>query len=417
MPGRVLHVLSQRPARTGSGITLEALARQAGLAGWVQAAVVGIPQGEATPAVGPLAPEAIFPVTFGNAGPEPADLPYPLPGMSDVMPYKSTVWSSLDADRLDRYRQVWRRHLTRVVEQFRPDLIHAHHIWLVSSLLPEIAAGIPLVITCHATGLRQMELCPHLAEEVRARCRLADHFFALRRDQQSRLAELLEVDPARVTLAGVGFREDLFHPDPSLTAEPGTVLYVGKYSRAKGLPWLLDAVATVRDQHPATVLHVAGDGSGPEAEQLRRHMVAMGNAVVRHGPLTQEDLADLMRRCRVCVLPSFYEGVPLVLAEAAACGCRVVATDLPGVREQLAPRLGSRLSLVPLPPLEGVDTPAAAGLPHFTAALTRAVATALWESPASDPSDNLDLVPLTWPAVFARVEVVWRDLMGKKQRD
>ena len=50
--------------------------------------------------------------------------------------------------------------------------------------------------------------------------------------------------------------------------------------------------------------------------------------VTMHGQLDQPALADLMRRCAVCVLPSFYEGVPLVLVEAAACGCRLVSTDL-----------------------------------------------------------------------------------------
>ena len=50
-----------------------------------------------------------------------------------------------------------------------------------------------------------------------------------------------------------------------------------------------------------------------------------------------------MRRCAVCVLPSFYEGVPLVLVEAAACGCRIVATALPGVIEQIAPYLNDAI--------------------------------------------------------------------------
>ena len=53
------------------------------------------------------------------------------------------------------------------------------------------------------------------------------------------------------------------------------------------------------------------------------------------------------------VLPSFYEGVPLVLAEAAACGCRLVATALPGVREALAPRFRDRV--IALTPGESVD--------------------------------------------------------------
>ena len=56
-----------------------------------------------------------------------------------------------------------------------------------------------------------------------------------------------------------------------------------------------------------------------------------------------------MRRSTVCVLPSFYEGLPLVLVEALACGCRLVATDLPGVVDELAPRIGAALELVELP--------------------------------------------------------------------
>jgi len=64
-------------------------------------------------------------------------------------------------------------------------------------------------------------------------------------------------------------------------------------------------------------------------------------------------------------LPSFYEGLPLVLVEARACGCRLVATDLPGIRERLLPVLGDELALVELPRLTGVDKPVAADLPAF----------------------------------------------------
>ena len=72
-----------------------------------------------------------------------------------------------------------------------------------------------------------------------------------------------------------------------------------------------------------------------------------------------------MRRSSICVLPSFYEGLPLVLVEAMACGCRLVATDLPGIVEELAPRLGDALELVTLPTMAGVDTPVEAELPAF----------------------------------------------------
>ena len=45
MKGRVLHTLSQRPSLTGSGVTLDALAREAA-AGWSQRALIGVPAGD-----------------------------------------------------------------------------------------------------------------------------------------------------------------------------------------------------------------------------------------------------------------------------------------------------------------------------------------------------------------------------------
>ncbi|MCA8945876.1 MAG: glycosyltransferase family 4 protein, partial [Planctomycetes bacterium] len=79
--GRVLHLLSQRPLLTGSGITLDALVRHAAAVGWEQRVVVGVPQGESS-SVGDLPTEHIHPLHFGGEA-----LDFHVPGMSDVMPY------------------------------------------------------------------------------------------------------------------------------------------------------------------------------------------------------------------------------------------------------------------------------------------------------------------------------------------
>jgi len=405
-PTRILHVLSQRPSRTGSGITLDSLVALAEGPRWHQAAVVGVPWNDTGFTVGSLPTHRLFPVRFGH--PE-ADLPFPVPGMSDVMPYPSSVWSRLQTDQLAAYRRIWRRHLQHVIGTFRPHLIHSNHIWLVSSLLKDLAPDLPVVTTSHATGLRQMDLTPHLRHEVIAGCRRNDHFLALRGDHARQLTETLGVEPARATVCGVGFREDFFHAGaPHPPRDPGHLLYVGKYSRAKGLPWLLDAFTTLHREHPDLVLHIAGDGAGAEAEGLRARMQAMAPQVVLHGMLDQPGLADLMRRCTLMVLPSFYEGVPLVLVEAAACGCRLVATDLPGVREEIAPHLGAALRSVPLPRLQNVDVPLAADLPALVHNLREALAASLAEPAGPTP----DLGRFTWQAVFRRVERVWSDTLA-----
>lgn len=408
---RVLHILSQRPGRTGSGVTLEAMVRHAAAAGWEQAAVVGVPADDAVPPVGGLDPAAVRTVRFAAPGGGAADLDFPIPGMSDVMPYPSTVWSAMTASQLDRYRTVWRERLATVIAEFAPDLIHTHHIWLMSSLLKDLAPAVPVVATCHSTGLRQLALTPHLADEVRHGCARIDHFCVLHAEHADALRLSLGLEPGRVTVVGAGYRPELFSRIGRTSTGSDELLYVGKYSHAKGLPWLLDAFETLRRDRPGLRLHVAGEGAGPEADALRRRMTGLAPAVVLHGQLDQPGLAALMRRCGVCVLPSFYEGVPLVLVEAAACGCRLVATRLPGVVAEIAPRLGPWLELVPLPRLNGPDAPVAADLPAFvealTAALRQAVDLTAVQAAAGGSAGPDDLAPFTWGAVFARIEAIW----------
>jgi len=187
------------------------------------------------------------------------------------------------------------------------------------------------------------------------------------------------------------------------------LLYTGKYSKAKGLPWLLDAFESLRPSFPDLELHIAGSGAGPEADALHRRMKAMAPAVVLHGHLNQVELAALMRRSTVCVLPSFYEGIPLVLVEALACGCRLVATDLPGVIDTIAPKIPRGvIEIAPRPRLEGPDTPVAEDLPAFTQNL----AAALERSITAPEPGPVSLESFTWKAVFDRVEQVWKEALS-----
>ncbi len=434
MSRKILHILSQRPSRTGSGVTLEAMVREAARAGWEQAAVIGAPTGDRDLAVGDLATNGdlvangglaanrIYPVWFANgiAPPHGAsqitqypDLDLPIPGMSDVMPYPSTVWSTMTLEQLDQYRTVWRCHLARVIDEFSPDVIHSHHIWLVSSLVKDVAPEIPIVTTCHSTGLRQMILTPHLASEVTKGCARNERFCVLRSDHRQALQEALGIDPERIHVVGAGYRADLFRQMSNASADLRNILYVGKLSRAKGLPWLLEVFANLRQKSPELKLHIAGSGSGSEAEKIRQRISSLAPQVILHGPLAQDRLATLMRQCAVCVLPSFYEGVPLVLVEAAACGCQIVTTDLPGVREQIAPHLGHVMDLVPLPRLHGVDQPVAEDLPAFVENLQAAILSAQKRAAAQQVLKVSDLTSFTWEMVFERVQKVWLELLAR----
>ena len=120
-----------------------------------------------------------------------------------------------------------------------------------------------------------------------------------------------------------------------------------------------------------------------------------------------------MRQSAVFVLPSFYEGLPLVLVEALACGCRLICTDLEGVRREIAPVLGEALTLVPLPEMATVDQPISSAIPAFVDNLTQAIDEALDRPPLGDPAQTMPgaLAHFRWSAVYARIEAVWQALI------
>lgn len=402
---RVLHLLSQQPGWTGSGIALDAIVRGAAAKGWNQTAVVGLPQGKSPVQLTQLESRQIRPLFFDTDA-----LPFPLPGMSDVMPYASSRFSQLTADQLAAYRLAWQRHISEVVEDFRPDVIHAHHVWLMSSMIKDIAPQVPVATHCHGTGLRQLALCPTLAREVADGCARNDAFFVLHRGHAEQLTREIDATADKIHTIGSGFRADVFHAIERSTGGAPVIAYAGKLSQAKGVPWLLQAVEQLQNRIPDLTLHVAGSGEGAEADAIRARMAAM-DCVVFHGQLNQSDLADLMRRSSLFVLPSFYEGLPLVLVEAAACGCRIVSTQLPGVVDQLLPLLGDAIEAVPLPRLTNTDQPAAEDLPAFVDRLGQAIAASLQRPPLQDPAEATR--GLTWSAVFEKIETVWHRLISR----
>ncbi|MCK5077730.1 MAG: glycosyltransferase, partial [Calditrichia bacterium] len=133
------------------------------------------------------------------------------------------------------------------------------------------------------------------------------------------------------------------------------LIYAGKLSNAKGVPWLLRALSGINSL--SWKLHLVGSGSGIEKEECLKLAGDLENRVKIYGSVSQVKLAELMKQAHIFILPSFYEGLPLVVMEALACGCRIVATDLPGIKELLGSHKLGHISLVKTPRLHSIDQP------------------------------------------------------------
>ncbi|MGI9009305.1 MAG: glycosyltransferase, partial [Streptosporangiaceae bacterium] len=110
------------------------------------------------------------------------------------------------------------------------------------------------------------------------------------------------------------------------------VLAVGRLTAQKGLDTLVAAAARWRSRRPEPVLAIAG--TGPLAGPLARQAAEFGVDVRFLG--WRDDVPALIAAADVFVLPSRWEGQPLVLQEALRAGRPVVAADVGGVREVTA---------------------------------------------------------------------------------
>ena len=391
---RILNISAQKPDSTGSGTYLAALVREQIETGHRAAVLCGAAPGDTQGELDRRA--AVFAVPF-----ESPELPFPICGMSDVMPYPSTRYRDLTPSMLKAFERAFAAEIDRAVAEFRPDLVLCHHLYLVTALARECVRGVPVVAVCHSTDLRQLRSHTLERDRIVSAVRRLDAVFALHAEQAEQIGLVCGVDADRIHVIGTGYDHRVFCRDASVVRQPGSLVYVGKICFKKGVESLVRAMSLPIDDdvRPSGLVLVGGRGDDAEYARIERLAAASDVPVTLAGRLDSDGLVHAYRSSDVFVLPSFYEGLPLVTIEALACGCKVVATDLPGVRPWMEAMLpGAPVTWVASPRMTDVDTPVAADLPLFERALADAIAQALAAPPSTfEPS------AVSWEACLGRI--------------
>lgn len=385
---RILSVTAQKPNSTGSGVYLTELVKGFHAMGHEQGVLAGICREDPV-----NLPEDVsfFPVFYQSA-----EMPFPVAGMSDEMPYESTVYSQMTPEMVERFQRTFLAAFRRAVETFRPDLVLCHHLYLLTALIREQYSGIVLGV-CHGTGLRQLKKNPLAQTYIRAQIKRLDKIFALHQVQKQEIVRLFEISPERVLVIGSGYNDEVFR-DLNLPRKKGGVIYAGKLSEKKGVFSLLKCMDHIRI--PVTLELAGGAGNTAEKTLIDGLARQCPHPVTFLGKLDQKSLAKTLCGNQAFVLPSFYEGLPLVLMEALACGLRVVCTDLPGVRDWMDENIpGNGIRYVKPPAMKNADEPLPEALPAFERDLAREIENSI----AAPGGDAVDLRGVSWAGVCGRI--------------
>lgn len=239
----------------------------------------------------------------------------------------------------------------RLAKLYRHERFRAvHHFTIKPILYGSVAArlaGVPCVINTF-TGLGFL-----FSEGVEPRMLRVAILPALRRalsragtvtvflnpaDRERFLNARLSPPDRSLVIGGFGVDVDRFAPGSAAGDGNPVALMAARLLWDKGVAEFVTAARALRAAGVAARFVVAGapDPGNPRsipAEQLARWE--------REGPVeflgVREDMPVLLNQAHVAVLPSYHEGLPLFLLEAAASGLPLVGTDIPGCRMVIEP--------------------------------------------------------------------------------
>ena len=215
----------------------------------------------------------------------------------------------------------------------RKGVVHLHNHFGDSSctvaMLTSVISGIPYSYTMHGPAIFYEPRRWRIDEKI-ARARFVACISHFCRSQGMYFSDPVHWPKLRIVHCGV---------DPAAYGrrERRTfgkrVLFVGRLDPVKGAPLLIEAFARAAAEHPDASLTVVGDGpSRAQAETMARDL-GLADRVAFLGFRSQAEVADLLEEADMLVLPSFAEGVPVVLMEAMASRIPVVASLVAGIPE------------------------------------------------------------------------------------
>jgi starch synthase len=233
------------------------------------------------------------------------------------------------------------------------EIVHSHTWYAqLAGHLAKLTYGVPHVATVHSLE----PLRPWKAEQLGGGYALsswcekvalegADRVIAVSRgSREDILACYPDIDPDRVTVIYNGIDAEEYTPDPStevlekhgVDPDRPSVVFVGRITRQKGVPYLVDAA--LQFDPAAQLVLCAGAPDTPEiaaevAGKVERLRSERGNVIWLEQMLPKREVIQLLSHATVFACPSIYEPLGIVNLEAMACEAAVVATATGGIVE------------------------------------------------------------------------------------
>ena len=412
---KILHIITQKPNSTGSGVYMCGMINGFKKMGYNQAVIAGIDKDDNIKAF--TDDISYYPVIYNSD-----ELPFNVVGMSDVMPYKSTRYRDMDLDMVNMLKNDFKKNIKKAISEFEPDLIICHHLYLLTAFVREIVKDIQVVGICHGTCLRQIQSHDLEKEYILSNIKKLDAVFSLHDEQRKEIIGIFNIDEDKVFTLGSGYDEKMFFNEvKKLNNDSITITYAGKICKLKGLKSLINSLDKLKYHKEFININIVGDGSSKEEYEEILELAQNNYFNINFlGKINQEHLSKLFRKSHIFMLPSFFEGLPLVVIESLACGCNVVTTDIPGVKQWIGDKINNsgKIGYVDLPKMKDIGIPFEKELSKFEEELANVLNDMIASILSEDTRNKkLHMKDKTWTGLCYRLENfiecnrVWCDII------
>lgn len=211
-----------------------------------------------------------------------------------------------------------------LVRELDPDIVHAHV--MTGVVLARMGRAVPYHLVGHVHNVYQRSAAlMGLADTVLCCGTQVAETMAAKGVPRGRLAVVLNgtIGSPRLAVA----------PPEVRSLGPLAIVTVAGMNARKGISELIEAFHRLARAHPAATLHLVGDGPERARFEGEARATGLGDRIVFHG--FQRDPRPFLSGAAIFVLASRRESFPIVLGEARAAGCAIVATSVDGVPEAL----------------------------------------------------------------------------------